>query len=187
MLLSTQNPESGMVPLTYTYNTDGTIATKTDAKGQQIQYAYDPYQRLIKVSRSDGSVDNYTYDVYPNSQNAQGRLAAVSFAGVTDPNTQAPTQFTYQYSYNPPGQVTAKKLAMTRGPYPGVGGYAYLNFEADYAYDNEGHMTSLTYPTVNAGCGALFSGAMSYTYGYDTMGRQNTLTYNQPGSRPHPW
>ncbi|MBK9169630.1 MAG: hypothetical protein IPM24_19500 [Bryobacterales bacterium] len=37
-LQSVANPESGTT--SYTYNTDGTVASKTDAKGQQVQYSY---------------------------------------------------------------------------------------------------------------------------------------------------
>ncbi len=49
LLTQTTTPEAGTT--TYTYNADGTVATKTDAKGQQIQYSYDPYGRVAQVSR----------------------------------------------------------------------------------------------------------------------------------------
>ena len=47
--------------MSYTYNTDSTLATKTDALGQLIQYTYDSW--LISVGRSDGKVDTFTYDI----------------------------------------------------------------------------------------------------------------------------
>ncbi|MBZ5610115.1 MAG: hypothetical protein LAP38_17780, partial [Acidobacteriia bacterium] len=48
LLLSATNPENGTV--NYTYNTDMTLATKTDAKGQVFGYSYDSYKRLTQVS-----------------------------------------------------------------------------------------------------------------------------------------
>jgi YD repeat-containing protein len=46
-LLSATNPENGTV--TYTYNSDNTLHTKTDAKGQVFTYSYDSYKRLTQV------------------------------------------------------------------------------------------------------------------------------------------
>ena len=43
-LMSATNPETGAV--TYAYNADGTLLSKTDAKGQRIQYGYDDKQRV---------------------------------------------------------------------------------------------------------------------------------------------
>lgn len=48
-LLSATNPENGTV--TYTYNSDKTLAQKVDAKGQRIQYSYDSYKRITQVRR----------------------------------------------------------------------------------------------------------------------------------------
>src|SRR5215472_6233197 len=59
--------------------------------------------------------------------------------------------------------------------------YSAPPLEADYSYDNEGHMTSVTYPTTqipynNVGSTGLtpVPGPM-FSYGYDSMGRLNTL------------
>jgi YD repeat-containing protein len=111
--LSARNPENGLI--SYTYNPDGTVATRTDAKGQVVQYSCDSYQRLYKVHRSDGTEDNYIYDAYTGSQNAWGRVAAVTFQGQ---QVKAPygdlltgtSAFTYMYSYTQAGLVTAKRL-----------------------------------------------------------------------------
>ena len=48
-LLSATNPENGTV--VYTYNADGTVATKTDAKSQRAVYTYDAYGRVTMVKR----------------------------------------------------------------------------------------------------------------------------------------
>ncbi|MFN8938555.1 MAG: RHS repeat domain-containing protein, partial [Acidobacteriota bacterium] len=48
-LLSATNPENGTV--TYTYNPDGTTATKTDAKGIRTEFSYDSYKRVTRMSK----------------------------------------------------------------------------------------------------------------------------------------
>ena len=47
LLASATNPETGTV--SFTYNADGTMATRTDAKGQETRYSYDGYGRLLQV------------------------------------------------------------------------------------------------------------------------------------------
>ncbi len=46
-LLSATNPENGTV--TYTYNANGMVATRTDAKNQQTQYSYDGFNRVTQI------------------------------------------------------------------------------------------------------------------------------------------
>jgi len=60
--------------VTYTYNADGTLATKTDAKSQKLTYTYDGYGRLLQVGSGNPvtAIRTYTYDTYPaNSTYAQ--------------------------------------------------------------------------------------------------------------------
>jgi RHS repeat-associated protein len=168
-LMSATNPENGTV--SYTYNPDGTLATRRDAKNQLVQYTYDGYERLIQVSRPDGTHDNYTYDAYSttgfSSQNAWGRLAALTFQGQPDPNNpNSGTTFTYMYSYKTSGLVTAKHLRLTRGS-------ASADLEADYTWDEEGRMTSLRYP--GTGLNQSTAGPL-YSYAYDTMGRLSSMS-----------
>ena len=47
LLQSATNPENGTV--SYTYNADNTVATKTDANGQTLTYSYDTLGRLSQV------------------------------------------------------------------------------------------------------------------------------------------
>jgi YD repeat-containing protein len=85
-LLSATNPENGTV--TYTYSS-GRMASKTDAKGQQLTYQYDSYGRRTSVTWANapgGSkvLRTYSFDTNPVdatfSQNALGRLTAVQYA-----------------------------------------------------------------------------------------------------------
>src|SRR5258708_29767577 len=49
-LQSATNPENGTV--SFTYNADGTMSTKTDAKYQQLSYTYDALGRVTQVSQT---------------------------------------------------------------------------------------------------------------------------------------
>lgn len=50
------DPEDGRV--SYSYNSYGKVATRTDAKGQVVVYSYDGYARLIKVQRYSSGTSN---------------------------------------------------------------------------------------------------------------------------------
>ena len=159
-LSSVTQPETGTT--SFTYNSDGTMATKTDAKSQQTQYTYDSYGDLIQVSRGtvSGGVFTedllqrvtYTYGAQGAQNNSAGRLKSVTYnnsPGISE-----------NYQYTAPGQVTKKSLSVN-----GAG----LN--ASYTYDNEGRMLTITYPYNPA-----LQSSPEYTYGFDAMGRLNTMT-----------
>ena len=88
-LTSTSNPETGPASVngttSYTYNADGTVATRTDPKGQITGYTSDTYQRVTTVTHgTDASQTvNYYYDTDPLdpnntfAQNTWGRVAAI--------------------------------------------------------------------------------------------------------------
>ncbi len=91
-LTSATNPETGTV--SYTYNADGSLASKTDAKNQPTTYTYDNYGRLTNSSTSTSSAawgqpipdSSYTYyydsnpldSTYPPNY-GWGRLTAVAW------------------------------------------------------------------------------------------------------------
>ncbi|HZU29040.1 MAG TPA: RHS repeat-associated core domain-containing protein [Bryobacteraceae bacterium] len=167
-LTSVTTPESGTV--SYTYNADGTLATRTDAKGQKLAYTYDSYQRVTQIQRYPNGTtedtcqrDNFYFDSSPfdsaYSQNVAGQLAAEQYGGTT---CTPGTLFTEMYSYNSAGRMTAKRLRLNKG-----NNNADLN--ASFTYNNEGTLSSITYPN---------SGA-TYTYGFDSMYRPASLTDNQ--------
>src|SRR5437588_4764144 len=62
-LLSATNPENGLV--SYTYNSDHTLNTKTDAKGQVFSYTYDRYKRLPTGSVGSNLLLSESYDTNP--------------------------------------------------------------------------------------------------------------------------
>ena len=79
-LLSATNPENGTV--TYTYNSDNTLHTKTDAKNQVFTYSYDSYKRLTQVQVGSTVLRTFMYDTNTldgtfSGSYTQGRLVAV--------------------------------------------------------------------------------------------------------------
>lgn len=95
-LLTATNPESGTV--SYTYDNDGNLVTKTDARGITTCFGdwtppncngstgYDPLHRLLKRSYSDGSpIQTLTYDIVTDGGgwqfNMVGRLSRSCWAG----------------------------------------------------------------------------------------------------------
>jgi YD repeat-containing protein len=168
-LASSTTPEAGTV--SYTYDGNHHVITRTDAKSQQTQYAYDAYERLIQVSHYtatgfNGALQqqanqqvNYGYDVNPldpgNYLNSWGRLTQVTFQEQTNNGNN----FAYVYSYNQAGRVTANTLIASNGP------NLLTNLQATYAWDNQGRLTNLTYPSGTA-----------LAYQYDSMGRLSGMT-----------
>ena len=160
LLSSVTQPETRTVA--FTYNGDGTLATKTDAKSQQTQYTYDVYGELTQIARgtvSGGTFTenasqrvNYTYGQQGASNNAAGRPQTITYAG---PDGLGITE---SYQYTPAGDVLNKSLTL--------GGSA---LSTTYGYDSEGRVTTIQYPYTTGS-------PTTYTYGFDSMGRLNTMT-----------
>jgi len=148
-LTSATNPENGTV--SYTYNSDGTVATKTDTKGIVKTFTYDSYKRVTEMTyNNDPSLCQkvtFTYDsdaADPSFiQNVAGRLATLKWSNKF--GCISPGEITQMFSYNVAGSVTAQKLRLLRQT-------SFNDVTADlvasYAYDNEGKMVSTTYPKV---------------------------------------
>jgi YD repeat-containing protein len=146
-LMSETHPETGTT--SYGYNTDGTLASKTNARNQVTKYAYDTYQRVTGIQKYPNPSQpttadacqqvSYTYDTATGSQNAWGRLAAVQWG---DPNLTCSAmnyhKFTYTYSYTYAGLITSKRLQ--------VAGLTAGTLSASYTYNNEGMVASVTHP-----------------------------------------
>lgn len=189
-LTSATNPENGTV--TYTYNSDGTLLRRIDAKNQKTEYSYDAYKRLTQVRRYPDGVneapcqrlDTY-YDTNPfdpaYSQYAWGRPTAQVFPS---PFCGGESQLTlaYMYSYTRAGLLTGKRLrAMEPGWQPG-------DLEAAFTYNNEGRPTWQRQPSFTDYLGQWVNGGES-TFGYDAMGRlppcpASTTTSPTPSTGP---
>ena len=196
-LQSATNPENGTV--SYTYNSNYKVATKTDAKGQQFAYSYDSYARLTGVQvypqGPNNPADpcqavNYYYDTNPFDSSysgtySSGRLTAIQYFGGSStysPNPYGPTgpcdtTFEEMYDYSQPGGKIGKRLRTTRSLYANqILGYEAVNLDLNstYVYDNEGRMTSVQYP--NSGPSSSPVTGPNLGWAFDTMGRLNTMT-----------
>jgi YD repeat-containing protein len=162
--------------VSYTYNADGTLASKTDANGNTETYAYDAYQRLTAIPARH---QTFTYDTCPvgatGCANAARQLMQATFgdsSSALGPNDLA---FEYNYSYTPAGSVSSKTLeAQSYNHLNENEGYAYGALTATYVYDSQGALTSLTYPAYaawpNGAAGTVFN------YTLDAMERPISMT-----------
>jgi RHS repeat-associated protein len=155
----------------YQYDGAHHVTQKTDAKGNQVRYTYDPYGRLSHVDKyamingvlteQTNQMVRYHYDsndldsgFYQN--NLLGRLAYVQ---MSDPNTQGRV-FYYEYSYTGAGRVGNQRLKVI-GDMTVNGFGATTNLDLGYTYDQEGRLIESGTP----------AGGPHYRYTYDNMGR----------------
>jgi RHS repeat-associated protein len=188
-LTSETHPESGTK--SYTYNADGTLASRKDAKGQVTKYSYDSYQRLTMKqyfpNPSYPTLEDLCQRVTQNydtnsldstySQNSWGRLTTAQWWGVNCPTNPTPMSgpFVQMYSYNSAGQVTGKRLRVSRS------GTTY-DLDGTFTYNNEGRMASVAYPiTYKPGANGVpvAQPQQSYANSFDGMGRLNAMLNNQ--------
>jgi RHS repeat-associated protein len=147
------------------YYDDGTLASRTDAKGQRVEYGRDSYGRIVSVKRYDASGNllasdsmKYYYDINPfdssYTQNSQGRLAAVQWGDAAS----LPGLITEMYRYSISGRLTGTRLRFSRGT-------SNADLDLTCEYDSEGRLASIAYPR----------GGPSLTYMYDSSGRPSRL------------
>ena len=111
--------------VSYAYDDNGNLTSKTDPRGIATTYTYDSLNRVTLRDYSDSTPDvTYTYDTL--SQNGKGRLTAVSSSGLS-----------YAYAgYD----ATGKPSGATQT----IGSQTYT---LSYLYDLSGHVTKMTYPS----------------------------------------
>jgi len=155
---------------TGTYNSNGTLATLTDAQGNKTTYEYDGVDRLAKTrypSTTAGAGTSSTSDYEQLVYDANGSVTSRLLRGYATDSSQH-----IDYSYDNIGRLTLKNLP---GSEPDVA----------YSYDNLGRLTS-AYTASNAvaiGYDAL-SRAVSQTtplgtvaMGYDLAGRRTSTVW----------
>ena len=168
---SATNPENGTV--SYTYNGDGTLATKTDAKNNIETYTYDAYQRLTSIPDRQ---QTFTYDTCPTNAvgcvSMAGQLMQATFGSDVGPNQLS---FEYNYAYTPAGKVSSKTLEVQSANHlsPITNAPAVGTVPVNYTYDNQGAMTRMSYSPNFFG-----SNTLTLTYTLDAMERPTGLTDN---------
>jgi RHS repeat-associated protein len=168
-LLCEFNPENSQNPcpssattampslaVTYSYDANGNMKSKTDARGITISYSYDVLNRLTQKSASDGSLSySYMYDGVDRAgvQNPIGRLSHSSnnINGASN------------YDYDVMGRVVDSYVCAPL--------YCTYTLGASAAYDLAGNMTSSKIAT-----------GIAEGMSYDAAGRLSGVTTTQPGS-----
>jgi RHS repeat-associated protein len=184
-LTQSNNPEAGQ--LNFTYDADGSVVTRTDARGITITYGYDPLHRLTTKQYSDGSSPNeYYYDTTPpfnyNAPNHGSSIGRLTHAS-NDVNAG------FDPVYDPMGRITAQVYCLPSN--------CTYSMSSSATYDLLGHLTSLTYPsgrTVSSGynsagraLNSVFTnfGGVAANYPYYTAPQGATSSawgYNPDGS-----
>jgi RHS repeat-associated protein len=189
-LISVQNPENGTV--TFQYNSDGTMSSKTDAKGIRTEYSYDSQKRVTQLRKlPNGSTENlceridFYYD--ENGGYNSGRLTRSRWGwdgsgnACSDGVSGFRIGFEETYAYNAAGRVPTKGLAYQTTP------GTTRQLVASWTYDNEGKLVSESYPARSGQAGT----SRSVEYTYDAMARLqrvrsgwdgNTVTYQDVAS-----
>lgn len=111
----------------YTYDAAGNLTSLVDGDGVETDYAYDALNRRTAMTFPSASAENvtYAYDAASSGNAGLGRLTSVS-------EESGSTSF----SYDAQGRVvTDAKVIQGRG------------YQVSYAYDVNGKVTSITYPS----------------------------------------
>ena len=128
-LVSAQNPESGTIQ--YSYDANGNLTQKTDARGITTAYTYDALNRVLTrtyTGETGYTTPNVSY-FYDNLPNAKGKLTKVSSAVST-------TEYT---AFDILGRVLGAKQT-TAGGDP-------LGYTTGYTYNLSGALIEETYPS----------------------------------------
>jgi len=174
-LTSATNPENSTV--SYTYNADGTLASKLDANGNTETYTYDSYGRLTGIPDRH---QTFTWDTCPVNDffctSAPGKMVEAAFGSNNGPNQLS---FQYDYTYTPAGKVASKTLTLQSANHLGMGGIpANGSLTASYNYDNQGALTSMIYPTAETA--VTYPPVQTFTYTLDAMERPTGLSSDYP-------
>jgi RHS repeat-associated protein len=146
-LTSATNPESGTV--SYTYEPNGNLKTKTDARGVTANYTYDRLDRNIITHYSGGGTTTpAVYRYYDNpaaGKNGLGRLWW-TYTGTGSDLTAAAVN-----AYDAVGRVLERRQSFVAGG---------AQYSVKLEYNLGGGVTRMTYPSGHA-----------VTYNYDAAGR----------------
>jgi RHS repeat-associated protein len=128
-LKSANNPESGLI--SYKYDDNGNLTSKTDARSITTNYVYDVLHRVKNRNYSDGTTPNVAY-TYDNGTNAKGKLTKVTTAP-TATNQLAETKYN---SFDILGRVLSHSQ-ITDGQ----------TYNSSYLYNLSGALIEETYPS----------------------------------------
>ena len=157
-LSSAANPESGTI--TYTYDNNGNLLTKTDARGVVCTYAYDALNRNTTVNYSDTTGINPDLTrIYDGAINGKGRFW-YNYAG-GNYSIGATVEHTAIDSYDTLGRPTIQRQVFKQNSVWGP------TYQISRSYNFAGGVSLQTYPSTRT---------VSYTY--DDAGRTASFTGN---------
>lgn len=148
--------------MAYSYDNNGNLSQRLDARGTTTGYAYDALNRVTNTGYSDGTPNIVRY--YDAAPNGKGR----PYLTVADSGSNN-TQITHYGAYDPLGRLLNVKQYFQRGTgwgsHPnGTWGEAYITSRT---YDLAGNVKTETYPSGH-----------TVNYSYDTASRMNSFTGN---------
>jgi RHS repeat-associated protein len=181
-LTSSQNPETGTTPVLYTYDTNGNVLTKKDARGITITYTWDALNRMNERTYSNGDhyvgygYDSATCVVVTTCYNI-GRMTSMTDA----PGSES-------WAYDRMGRLWGDERSNSPNPGAHVGSIVKYT---SYTYNLDGSLATLNYPSGHSvaytmsGAGlpltAADSALTSYAYAssgeYTAWGARNWTTY----------
>jgi RHS repeat-associated protein len=139
-LTSSQNPETGTTPVLYTYDANGNVVTKTDARGTIINYSptsnpIDQLNRVTSKTYSDGTPTVvYYYDGNAPSACSLGGFTYTNAIGRRTAMCDADgSEF---WSYDPMGREKVEQRTTNS-----------ITKTTSYLYDFNGDLATLTYPS----------------------------------------
>lgn len=146
-------PNSGWT-LKYTYDANGNLATRTDARGVTTTHEYDNLNRLKQTTYTDATP--YTLRTYDFAANGRGRYYA-------DYESSTTGTLNFITAYDTMGRPTAGKTEFY------LNGTGWLPaYTTSREYDKMGHVTKQTYPSGRV---------VDYTQ-FDAAGRLKEFTGN---------
>jgi RHS repeat-associated protein len=149
-----QNPGRG--DLTYTYDPNGNVLTRTDSLGGTTKYTYDPvFSQVTSITDPLGNVTKYTYDASGNKLSQ------------TDPDGNTTT-----YAYNSFGQVVQTTDALGKTSTASFDSFGNVSTATD-ALGNTMHFTYDAASRLTQAADAL---GRTTTITYDQLDRQLTRT-----------
>lgn len=180
----------------FAYDVQGNIQSVTDQRGNTTSYIYDGFGELIQQTSPDTGVTTFWYDEAGNLTNkidARGMSVAYQYDGLNRleyiwNGIGSPYEnFHYSYSYDSTiignkgiGRLTAysDETGSTTLFYDEWGMKRSMEcplttvfcFKTEYLHNAFGQLTTMIYPSGN-----------SVIYGYDTVGRVNTVDYQEVG------
>jgi len=189
--------------VSYTYDGNGNLLTRTDAAGRVTQYQYDALNRLIRVTAPDNGVVLTHYNAAGNVdyvQDPRGLRTTYTYNGFGQVLTQAsPDSGTTVYTYDSAGRMASKTLAnglATTYGWDSLGrmtsrssGGTTESFTYDEGTYGKGKLTRLndatgqtTYTYNAAGklvqqVNTIYGTTLTTTWGYDAAGRLTSMAY----------